>query len=174
MIAAMDPSSIENAASQGFHVQSTVLSSSKDLLIERVNAFKKGKKKLGEKGKLIRLSMQRVAYAAKDEKDAEEKNKMAYEYYKRFDNMFTGPGKVHGGEIEPLPRKQSIDELKDNLLICPVNQMIDKLNLYAESGIDEVIFSSSFGQSQKEIMESMKRISDYVIPHFKEANTYVA
>ena len=70
--------------------------------------------------------------------------------------------------------KQSIDELKDNLLICPVNQMIDKLNLYAEAGIDEVIFSSSFGQSQKETMESMKRISDYVIPHFKEANTYVA
>ncbi len=174
MIAAMDPSSIENAASQGFHVQSTVLSSSKDLLIERVNAFKKGKKKLGEKGKLITLSMQRVAYAAKDEKDAEEKNTMAYEYYKRFDNMFTGPGKVNGGEIEPLPRKQTIDELKDNLLICPVNQMIDKLNLYAEAGIDEIIFSSSFGQSQKETMESMKRISDYVIPHFKEANTYVA
>ena len=88
--------------------------------------------------------------------------------------MFTGPGKVNGGEIEPLPRKQSIDELKDNLLICPVNQMIDKLNLYAEAGIDEIIFSSSFGQSQNETMESMKRISDYVIPHFKEANTYVA
>ena len=174
MIAAMDPLSIEKAASQGFHVQSTVLSSSKDLLIERVNAFKKGKKKLGEKGKLIKLSMQRVAYAAKDEKDAEQKNVMAYEYYKRFDNMYTGPGKVNGGEIEPLPRKQSIDELKNNLLICPVDEMIDKLNVYAEAGIDEVIFSSSFGQTQKEILESMQRISDYVIPHFKEANTYVA
>ena len=40
--------------------------------------------------------------------------------------------------------------------------------------VDEIILSSSFGQSQKETIESMKRISDYVIPHFKEANTYVA
>ena len=36
------------------------------------------------------------------------KNKLAYEYYKRFDNMFTGPGKVKKGEIEPLPRKAKL------------------------------------------------------------------
>ena len=64
--------------------------------------------KAGQKGKLLRLSMQRMAYAAKDEQDAKEKNLMAYEYYKRFDNMFTGPGKINKGLIEPLPRSQSI------------------------------------------------------------------
>ena len=40
MIAAMDPNSIKDAASRGFHVQSTVLSGSKELLKQRVNAFK--------------------------------------------------------------------------------------------------------------------------------------
>ena len=49
--------------------------------------------------------MQRMAFAAKNENDAKEKNKLAYEYYKRFDNVFTGPGKVKNGKIEPLPRK---------------------------------------------------------------------
>ena len=47
---------------------------------------------LGEEGKLLKLSMQRIAFAAKDENDAKQKNMLAFEYYKRFDNMYTGPG----------------------------------------------------------------------------------
>ena len=67
MIAAMDLNSIKDAASRGFHVQSTVLSGSKELLKQRVNAFKEGCDILGEQGKLLKLSMQRMAYLAKDE-----------------------------------------------------------------------------------------------------------
>ena len=174
MIAAMDPSSIRNAAANGYHVQSTVLSGTKKLLLERVNAFKEGQQDAGENGKLIRLSMQRMAYAAKDENDAKEKNLLAYEYYKRFDNMFTGPGKVNKGLIEPLPRSQSLDEMTENLIICPVNEMIDKLSVYAESGINEIIISAGFGQSQQDMIESMYRIGEYVIPHFKSQKSQVA
>jgi len=174
MIAAMDLNSIKDAASRGFHVQSTVLSGSKELLKQRVKAFKEGSLELGEEGKLLKISMQRMAFAAKNENDAKEKNKLAYEYYKRFDNVFTGPGKVKNGKIDPLPRKQSIEELTENLLICPVNEMIDKLSVYAEAGVDEIIISSGFGQSQNEMIESMHRISEEVIPYFKKFNTQVA
>ena len=174
MIAAMGLDSIKNAASRGFHVQSTVLSGSKELLQQRVNAFKEGSVKLGEEGKLLKISMQRMAFAALDENDAKEKNKLAYEYYKRFDNVFTGPGKVKNGKIEPLPRKQTLEELTENLLICPTNEMIDKLSVYAETGVDEIIISSGFGQSQTEMIESMHRISEEVIPYFKKFNTQVA
>ena len=174
MIAAMDPNSIKNAALRGFHVQSTVLSGTKELLMERVNAFRDGCEELGEKGKLLKLSMQRMAFAAKDSKDAKEKNKLAYGYYKRFDNMFTGPGKVTKGKIEPLPRKQSLEEMTENLLICPTNEMIDKLSIYAEAGVDEIIVSAGFGQSQNEMIESMHRISEEVIPYFKKTSSQVA
>ena len=174
MIAAMDPNSIKNASSRGFHVQSTVLSGSKELLQERVKAFKEGSSKLGEKGKLLKISMQRMAFAAINERDAEEKSKMAYEYYKRFDNVFTGPGKVKNGKIEALPRKQTLQELRENLLICPTNEMIDKLSVYAEEGVDEIILSAGFGQSQNEMIESMHRISEEVIPYFKKFNNQVA
>ena len=174
MIAAMALDSIKDAASRGFHVQSTVLSGTKELLLERVNAFKEGCLEIGEKGKLLKLSMQRMLYAAKDEKDAKEKNKLAYEYYKRFDNVFTGPGKVKEGEIEPLPRKQSLQELTQNLLICPPSEMIDKLSIYAEAGVDEIIISAGFGQSQNEMIDSMHRISEEVIPYFKKFNSKVA
>ena len=174
MIAAMDPSSIRNAAANGYHVQSTVLSGTKQLLLERVNAFKEGQQDAGENGKLLRLSMQRMAYAAKDENDAKEKNLLAYEYYKRFDNMYTGPGKVNKGLIEPLPRAQTLEEMTENLIICPVNEMIDKLSVYAGSGIDEMIISAGFGQSQEDMIESMYRISEHIIPHFKAQKSQVA
>ena len=174
MIAAMNLESIKDAATRGFHVQSTVLSGTKDLLLSRVNAFKEGCEILGEKGKLLKLSMQRMAYLAKDDNDAKEKIKMAYEYYKRFDNMFTGPGKVKEGNVEPLRREQSLEELKENLLICTLNEMIDKLSIYAETGVDEVILSSSFGQSHNDLIQSMQRIGENVIPYFKKSNIQVA
>ena len=174
MIAAMDPNSIKDAASRGFHVQSTVLSGSKELLKQRVNAFKEGSLELGEEGKLLKISMQRMAFAAVNENDAKEKNKLAYEYYKRFDNVFTGPGKVKNGKIESLPRKQTLEELTENLLICPTNEMIDKLSVYAEAGVDEIIISAGFGQNQNEMIESMHRISEEIIPYFKKFNTQVA
>ena len=69
----MDPKSIKDAASRGFHVQSTVLSGSKELLKQRVNAFKEGSLELGEEGKLLKISMQRMAFAAVNENDAKEK-----------------------------------------------------------------------------------------------------
>ena len=174
MVAAMNLESIKDAATRGFHVQSTVLSGTKDLLLSRVNAFKEGCEILGEKGKLLKLSMQRMAYLAKDDIDAKEKIKMAYEYYKRFDNMFTGPGKVKEGSVEPLEREQSLEELKENLLICTLNEMIDKLSVYAETGVDEVILSSSFGQSHNDLIQSMYRIGENVIPYFKKSNIQVA
>ena len=174
MIAAMDPKSIKSAASRGFHVQSTVLSGTKELLMERVNAFKEGCEELGEKGKLLKLSMQRMMFVAKDQDDVEKKNRLAYEYYKRFDNMFTGPGKVKNGNIVPLPRKQSFEEMKENLLICTVNELIDKLSIYAEAGVDEFIISSSFGQEQNETLESMHKISEEIIPYFKNLKYQVA
>ena len=118
--------------------------------------------------------MQRIAFAAKDEQDAKEKNQLAYEYYKRFDNMFTGPGKVDHGLIEPLTRNQSLEELTDNLLICPPSELIDKLGVYEQAGIDEIIISASFGQSQEDLTESMYRIHDQVMPYFKNTGSKVA
>jgi alkanesulfonate monooxygenase SsuD/methylene tetrahydromethanopterin reductase-like flavin-dependent oxidoreductase (luciferase family) len=174
MIAAMDLNSIRDAAAKGYHVQSTVLSSTKNILQKRANAFREGCLKLGEKGKLLKLSMQRMAYAAKDDQDAKEKNKLAYEYYKRFDNMFTGPGHVDHGLITPISRDQSLEELTKNLLICPTSELVEKLGVYAEVGIDEIIISASFGQSQKDLEESMHRIHDKVMPYFKKTRTRVA
>ena len=73
-----------------------------------------------------------------------------------------------------MPRKQSLQELTQNLLICPPSEMIDKLSIYAEAGVNEIIISAGFGQSQNEMLDSMHRISEEVIPYFKKFNSKVA
>ncbi len=44
--------------------------------------------------------------------------------------------------------------------------MVDRLGAYEEAGIDEVILSGGFGQSQAEMLEMMHRFALDVAPHF--------
>ena len=67
-----------------------------------------------------------------------------------------------------------LKELTKNLLICPSSEMIDKLGVYSEVGIDAIIISSGFGQSQQDLTESMHRIHDEVMPYFKNTGSKVA
>jgi len=179
MLAVMDLDAIYHCARQGYHIQTTVLSADQKLLEERVNAFHRGKADCGEAGRDLSLSLQRMCYCARNEADAREKLEMAYGYYQRFDNVFTGlnindhnsRGVVKNGAIEPLPRDQTIEELGENLLICPVNEMIDRLGVYADAGIDEVILSNGMGQSQPDMLEGMERFANEVMPHYAKSKS---
>jgi alkanesulfonate monooxygenase SsuD/methylene tetrahydromethanopterin reductase-like flavin-dependent oxidoreductase (luciferase family) len=112
--------------------------------------------------------MSRIIYCARDVADARHKVEMAYEYYSRFDNLFTGPGIVRNGVIQPLPRQQTIEELEENLIICPPDEMVERLGEYRDTGIDEVILSSNLGQPQGEHLEAMERFATEVKPHLEQ------
>ena len=170
MMAVMDIDGIYHCAKRGFHIQTTVLSATHETLLQRVNAFHRGKADAGAAGRDLTLSLQRMAYCARDEKDAKEKLELAYGYYSQFDNVFTGPGLVTHGFIKPLPRGQTIEELEENLLICTVEKMIDRLGMYAEAGIDEVILSAGMGASHQDNLAAMERFASEVMPHFSQMN----
>ena len=53
------------------------------------------------------------------------------------------------------------------------NELIDRLGVYSELGIDEIIVSASFGQSQGDLVESMYRISDHVMPYFNNTEIII-
>jgi flavin-dependent trigonelline monooxygenase, oxygenase component len=167
MVAAMAPEAIRDCARRGLHIQTTPLGGSHAKLLEQVGAFASGRAEAGPAGKGLRLALMRGVYAARDERDAEDKLRLAYEYYKRFDNVFSGPGTVRGGMIEPLPRTQTIDELRENLVICPPAEMVERLAGYADAGIDELILSSNFGQPVDETIEMMERFAAEVMPHLR-------
>jgi len=73
--------------------------------------------------------------------------------------------------IAPLPRKQTIEELAESLLICTPQEMVDKLGPYAEAGIDRVILNPNFGASQDETLECIQCFAEEVMPHFTGAST---
>ncbi len=166
MMAVLDPEGIYACTKRGFHIMTTPLSGDHQLMLDQVAGFTRGKEELGDKGNDLTISLSRVAFIAKNESDRKEKLEMAYEYYSRFDNVFTGPGIVEKGMIKVLPRKQSLDDLAESILICTAEEMVDKLSPYREAGIDRVILNMNFGASHKDTVESISRFAEDVIPHF--------
>ncbi|MBL9051925.1 MAG: LLM class flavin-dependent oxidoreductase [Tabrizicola sp.] len=161
-LAIMAPPGIEAAAAQGYHVQTTPLSASHGVLEGQVAAFHRGAAMSGKMGQ--RLSLQRGLFVSDRPAEIEEMVTKAYKYYESFDNVFGGPGIVDRGVIRPLPRSQSVEEFRRNVLICGQDEMIDRLSAYAELGIDEVIASSNFGQAQGAVLEMMSRLAVDVMP----------
>jgi alkanesulfonate monooxygenase SsuD/methylene tetrahydromethanopterin reductase-like flavin-dependent oxidoreductase (luciferase family) len=165
MMAATSPEGIYHSSRKGFSIQTTPLGASHDWLVQQVAAFHRGKDE-AENGASLRLALQRGVYLARDEADAKEKIGFAYDFFKRFDNVYSGPGIVKNGMIEPLPRTQTMEELAQNLIICPRNELIDRLSVYQDAGIDEIIMSTNYGQRQEDTLEMMQAFGEEVMPHF--------
>lgn len=168
MLAVMAPEGIYHTAKKGYHVQTTPLGASHEVLLEQTRAFHRGKAE-GDKNATNRLSLQRGVFLAKNAADARDKLERAHDYYSRFDNVWSGPGIVEKGLIKAIPRKQTMEELGRSLLICEAGEMIDRLGTYVEAGIDEVIMTSNFGQSQSDTLDMMERFAVQVMPHFTDA-----
>ena len=165
MVAVMNPHGIEAAAKAGHHVQTTPLGGSHQQLIDQVTAFTRGKAAAGRPLD-TRLSLQRGVFLVANERERRHIAERAWTYYKSFDNVFGGPGIVDKGIIRPLDRSQSVEELASNLLLCGRDEMIDRLSVYAELGIDEVLTTSNYGQDEQMTLDMMSRFAEEVMPHF--------
>ncbi len=171
MIAAINEQAIAACTKRGFSIQTSPLSATPEVLKGQVDAHKRAKAEMGAAGEPLYLTLLRVGYCARDEADAREKMELAYDYYSRFDNVFTGPGIVKNGCIEALPRDQTMEEMEKNLLICTSAEMIDRLAVYDGLGVDEVMLNFNLGQPQAETLESMERFAHEVMPHFHNSRS---
>lgn len=174
MMAVMNPEGIYHCTKRGFHIQTTPLAGNPQLLCDQVAAFTRAKEELGGDGESLTLSLSRVSFVSKNEKDRQAKLDAAEYYYSKFDNVFTGPGIIENGMARPLPRSQTREELDANLLICSPQAMVDQLGPYAEMGVNRVILSMNFGVSQTETLESIQCFAEEVMPHFVSSRTSVA
>jgi alkanesulfonate monooxygenase SsuD/methylene tetrahydromethanopterin reductase-like flavin-dependent oxidoreductase (luciferase family) len=166
MMAVLNPEGIYACTKRGFHIMTTPLAGNHQLMLDQVDGFNRARAEMGDVGKDLTLSLSRGAFIVDNEADKKAKLEQAYEYFARFDNVFTGPGVVKNGMIEILPRKQTMEELADSLLICTPEEMIDQLSLYREIGIDRMILNMNFGASHRDTMDSIQRFSEEVMPHF--------
>ncbi|MGI9512984.1 MAG: LLM class flavin-dependent oxidoreductase [Anderseniella sp.] len=174
MMAVMAPAGIHACTKRGFHIQTTPLSGNHQMMLEQVSAHKSAKTEMEEDGRHLTLSLSRVGFICKSPADRQAKIERANDYYSRFDNVFTGPGIVENGMIKPLPRKQTVDELAESLLICTPQEMIDKLAPYADAGVDRVILNVNFGASQAETLDCIQQFAEDVMPRFTHRATQAA
>lgn len=166
MVGVMAPPAIEAAAKKGYHVQTTPLGAAHGVLEGQVDAFFRGRAQ--NPAAQNRLALQRGVYLVRDATERQRMIEQAHLYYHSFDNVFGGAGIVDKGIIRPLPRKQTLEELGQNILICTRDEMIDRLSHYAELGIDEVIVTSNFGQPQAATLDMMSRFAAEVMPHLTD------
>ena len=170
MVAVMNPPGIAASTRRGFDIQTTPLAGRPELFRAQIAAHKEAKAEMGEAGRHLRIMMSRIVYCTDSEAQTREMVQRAHDYYSRFDNVFTGPGIVRNGDVEPLPRTQTIQELEHNLIICQADEMLDRLAEYAEAGIDELILSSNLGQPQGDHLEAMERFASDVLPHLRQVS----
>lgn len=168
MMAVMVPEAIYHCTRRGFHILTTPLSGDHRQMLDQVNAFRRGKQERGADGAQQTLSLSRVTFLSHSKADRDRKVQMAHDYYSRFDNVYTGPGTVESGMIEPLPRKMTVEQTAQNLTICTPGEMIDKLAPYAEAGVDRFIMNINFGVEQAEVLESIQCFAEEVMPHFRD------
>ena len=166
MVAALAPEAIEASVRRGFHIQTTPLDATAEKMKLQVGAFMTGKSALGEAGKHLRLALSRVCCVAKNTADARRKLELAYQYYGRFHNVFSGPGIVNRGAIAPLPLHQTMDQFRQNIIVCPAAEMIDRLKVYENLGVDDFIMNVNIGHSQEDSLESIQRFAAEVMPWF--------
>ena len=174
MMAVMVPDGIYACTKRGFHIQTTPLSGSHQMMLDQVGAHTKAKAEMGRDGEHLTLSLSRVAFICKSTADRQSKIEQANDYYSRFDNVYTGPGLLDAGMIKPLPRKQTIDELAASLLIGTPQEIIDKLAPYEEAGVDRVILNVNFGVSQSETLDCIQHFAEEVMPHFSLSTSIAA
>ena len=174
MMAVLNPEGVYHCTKRGFHIQTTPLAGNHQLLLDQVESFGRAKAEMGATGSSLTLSLSRVGLPCESDSQIKSRLRSAENYYARFDNVFTGPGRVNNGMIEALPRQQSSVELAESLLIGTPAEMIDKLSVYADLGVDRFILSCNFGVENSEVLEGIQMFAEEVAPYVSVGQGKVA
>lgn len=168
MMAVMNPEGIYHCTKRGFNILTTPLTGDKDQFRAQVEAFRRAKSEMGEAGKDLILQASRAAFVTTSDAHRQAALEQAQVHYGQLDNIYSGPGLIDRGMVRSLPRKQSLEELAENILVCPAPEMVDRLGLFADSGVDVASLVLNFGSSNEETIETIHRIAEDVMPYFRK------
>ena len=164
-IAAMAPASLYHSARRGFNVQTTPLTGTMNLAEQQTRSFFEGAGDSGRDG-TPRLSLLRVGFCTRDDAHTEEILDLAQTYWQRFDNVFKSNGTVRGGAIDLVELDDTREQLADRLFVGTPEQLIEKLQVYADLGVHEINLNMCLGATHEDLMDSIERLAGHVLPHF--------
>ena len=162
--AAMKEGGIDYAVSLGMPVLTTPLRDPFETVKMQAGSFRQSVERHAKPN--LKLSMLVMLFVTKDKADTRAKAEFALGRHSRFLNVFTTPGTVRGGAIEPIESDLTVEEIERNLIIGTPEECIEKLALYADEGIHEMQLNMSFGASHHDIMDSLEAFATRVMPHF--------
>ena len=164
-IAAMAPASLYHSARRGFNVQTTPLTGTMNLAEQQTRSFFEGAGD-SETDRTPRLSLLRVGFCTRDDAHTEEILDLAQTYWQRFDNVFKSNGTVSGGAIDLVELNDTREQLADRLFVGTPEQLIEKLQVYADLGVHEINLNMCLGATHEDLIDSIERLASHVLPHF--------
>lgn len=159
-IAAVTPPGIYHSAKNGYHVQTMPLRTVADGPRLQSEAMYRAR----SEGADARLSMLQFVFVTENAAETERILRICHTAQRRFHNMFSTPGQVRGGDIVPIEIDLTIEQLAERTVIGTTEECYDKLKVYAELGVDEVVCNMSFGVPHELTLKSMQRLADGIMP----------
>ena len=120
-----------------------------------------------------RFMMQRRTCVYARKSDWEEPVRLSNEYGRRFENLFQNVGGVTNGFPEAIDLARVANSANydpqatlRNLLFGTPDEIIEKLQVYQDAGVDQVSINISFGLPFEMQKTSLRLFIDEVIPAF--------
>jgi len=110
-----------------------------------------------------------------DKKDRMVPIEAAQRQLAQFENLFKNAGGVNNGfpamiDLETVANRDEYhpDMLHENLMFGTPAEVIEKLRLYDNLGVDQFTYYASLGLGMKEQKRSLELFIDEVMPEFSE------
>jgi alkanesulfonate monooxygenase SsuD/methylene tetrahydromethanopterin reductase-like flavin-dependent oxidoreductase (luciferase family) len=170
-VAAMTPPTIDWAVRAGYHVTNWPFLRDFSAVQSVCDIFHGAREEIGVARGEQRLGMLRGAYVAETEAEAREVLEdaiIAHRINQRL-HYFTQNSNKHGYvQPEPVQNEPTPDEIYENLLIGTPDQVLEKLEMYHEAGIDDMLLNFDFGPPTDKVMRSLGLFADEVMRPYRE------
>ncbi len=170
-IAARDPSSHEYAVHNGFNVQVTPLWQGDEEIDSLMAKFNTACESYN--GPRPNIMLLHHTFVGSDSKDVDLAAKELSRFYNYFGAWFQNKRTVSQGHIDPLSdseiadnKMMSAENMKRDLTIGTVSEVIDQIKRYEDLGYDEFSYWMDSGMSVERKRDSLRRFIDEVMPAF--------
>ena len=173
-LSAQRPEASLHIAKRGYSVQAGQLRRPMSYVHEMVQAFREGASEAPKDMPKPRVSMLQWVYVAKDEADRQEKLEMAFQAHRRFWGLLTNTGSVVGGHVQPVDVDGGPEDFADTMIIGTKDFVLDRMHEMKEAGFDEMAMRMHFGANHRDVMGSLDRLQEFVLPEFIPAPSSAA
>lgn len=164
-MAVIRPEAAYHCARNGYNVQTSVLRRDPSVTKEVIEAFRRGQSEAVPQSRPQQISVHQTIYVTEGDAEISEKLEMVYANHQRFMNHFTTAGTIVGGITQPIEITETIEDLSKAVIVGPPEYCVERLLQLKELGFDKIILRWHFGASHEDIMVSLNRFAEHVMPH---------